>query len=168
MEAQRAITATIVFHSQHWGGAMACGDNHIGRDNLSSDPKGLSATSSELFAAPPAAKGFPRAPESEKWGGKDRQMYYSQGSLNRTEYFIGPDGNLTFAPDRHVHVIHNEKDKEVILVLTDRTQTAKEDPHLNKLILPGNPSGNEVNDAIAAMVKELNDLPRGPEAVIWP
>lgn len=154
---------------------MACGNNHVSRDNLSSGPKDVSAVSNELFAAPPAVTQFPRAPESKRWGGKDQNMFYSrsrtyksQSRPNIVDYFIGPDGNPTFAPDRHIHVIHNEATKEVKLVLTDRTQTEKKDQHGVPIVLPGDPSGNQVNDAIAALIRELNDRPIGPETVTWP
>jgi hypothetical protein len=147
---------------------MACGNNHVGRDDLSSGPKDVSAVTDELFAAPPAVTQFPRAPESKRWGGRDQNMFYSRSKSDIVDYFIGPDGNPTFAPDRHIHVIHNEAAKEVTLVLTDRTQTEKKDQHGVPVILPGNPSGNQGNNAIAALVRELNDRPMGPETVTWP
>jgi hypothetical protein len=92
-------------------------------------------------------------------------MYYSQSNRDTIDYFVGPDGGQTFAPDRHVHVIHKEAENEVQLVLTDRTH--KGEFHSEHVRLP-NPSGNEVNAAIAKLVEKLNARPRGPREVSWP
>lgn len=95
-----------------------------------------------------------------------RDMYYSKSTRDTVEYFVGPDGNKTYSPERHVHVIHDETKKEVRLVLTDRTHPS--DPHVQKLALPGDPSGNEVNEAISKMLETLNNRPSGPHEVRWP
>lgn len=97
-----------------------------------------------------------------------RNMSYSKSSNETVEYFIGPDGTPTFEPERHVHVIHDGKagPGTVKLIITDRTQEG--DPHVQDMVLRDYPSGNEVNAAIAEMVKEMNSIPRGPKAPSWP
>lgn len=99
-----------------------------------------------------------------------RNMSYSKSGRGTAEYFIGPDGTPTFEPERHVHVIHDGEDGTgtVKLQITDRTQTGN--PHMEEqaVVLRGYPSGNEVNAAIAEMVKEMNSIPRGPNEPTWP
>ena len=41
---------------------------------------------------------------------------------HKIDYFVGPNGNPTVDPNRHIHVIHDEKKQEVTLLLTDRTR----------------------------------------------
>lgn len=144
---------------------MACGNNHVSRDYLSSAPKSAPSVVNALFTPPPIVR-LPRAPTSKKWGGKDKQMFYSRGTETKTDYFVGPDGNPTYAPDRHVHVIHDEKSKTVTLLLTDRTH--QKDQHPETVTLRNDPSGNEVNAAIAAMLQVMNDRPKGTNVVTWP
>jgi hypothetical protein len=167
---------------------VACGDGNISRDYLSSEPTDPATTFTRAYVGLPPARAVPAAPvvvrlplapPSKKWGGDDEQMYYSSASgrdyhntdqeltADKTDYFIGPDGKPTVDPNRHVHVIHDERKEEVILVLTDRTQ--KNGPtHVLEVTFPGNPSGNVVNRAIDAMVATLNSIPRGPKSVTWP
>jgi hypothetical protein len=142
---------------------MACGNNHVSRDHLSSQPTSVADTTSKLFGSQPRA--LERAPKSQRWGGRDGQMYYSQSNRETIDYFVGPDGKETFRPDRHVHVIHDEAKHEVRLVLTDRTH--KGEFHSEHVSL-SNPSGNEVNTAIGKLVEKLNARPRGTREVSWP
>lgn len=171
---------------------MACGNGKVSRDYLSSAPADPATLFIRAHLGQPAARAaqdprvvvrLPRAPRSERWGdrkdpdGKDGHMYYSHAQARDkpdqelkagvTDYFIGPDGNPTIDPNRHIHVIHDEKSQEVKLILTDRTQQSKRE-HWLEVTLPGNPSGNQVNKAIDAMVATLNQIPRGPKSVQWP
>jgi hypothetical protein len=167
---------------------MACGNGNISRDYLSSEPTDPASLFTRAYVGLPPARAVPAAPvvvhlppapRSKKWGGKDEQMFYSRAAgrnyhstdqelkADKTDYFIGPNGNPTVDPNRHVHVIHDERKQEVTLVLTDRTQKSGS-PHLLEVTFPGNPSGNQVNRAIDAMVATLNTIPRGPKSVTWP
>lgn len=157
---------------------MACGNGKVSRGYLSSGPTSASSAAQSMFSAPapgPVAPAvvhipaLPRAPQKgDVFNGKklDRDMYYSQSTRDTVEYFVGPDGNKTYSPDRHIHVIHDEAKKEVRLRLTDRTYPG--DPHVEKLDLPGDLSGQQVNDAISKMLETLNNRPRGPREVRWP
>ena len=167
---------------------MACGNGNISRDYLSSEPTdpatlftrayvGLSPT--RAVPAAPVVVRLPPAPPSKQWGGKDTQMFYSRArghsddlrdqdlKADKIDYFIGSNGNPTVDPNRHIHVIHDERKQEVTLVLTDRTQENMPE-HLLEVTLPGNPSGNQVNRAIDAMVATLNAIPGGPKSETWP
>lgn len=121
----------------------------------------------------PGTVRLPRAPMSARWGHRERtddqlkQTYFSAGNRHTVEYFIGPDGNQTFEPERHIHVIHHEQtDKRknwVELILTDRTVNGNShQQHPIKETLLGNPSGQAVNDAIGALLTVMNDRPPGP------
>ena len=141
---------------------MACGNNHVSRDSLSSQPTSGQSQSSALFSG-----SFERAPVSERWG----QMYYSQSQGSEThadtvDYFVDENGRQTFDPKRHVHVIHDEKKQEVRLVVTDRTQ-GPGDPHVEKVTLRGNPSAKDVDSGVQAMLSVLNSRPAGSESVQW-
>ena len=123
----------------------------------------------------------PPAPKSTKFGHKerhgdqDKQMSYSAGSQFTSEEFIGPDGNQTFNPERHVHVIHheqpdNERDHNnwVELILTDRTVDGNHNAqHPIKIQLLGDPSGQEVNNAAGALLAIMNSRPPGKNKVTW-
>ena len=167
---------------------MACGNGNISRDYLSSEPTDPATLFTRAYVGLPPARvvpdapvvvRLPPAPRSKKWGGKDEQMFYSRAAgrdyhnadqelkADKTDYFIGPDGNPTVDPDRHIHVIHDELKKEVTLVLTDRTQESGP-THVLEVTLPGDPSGNQVNKAIDAMVETLNAIPHGLESATWP
>ena len=137
----------------------------------------FSASSTHKASAPPSPKviRLPPAPttqSTEKWAPKDGQMFYSTSRLGKRpnsgtiEYFIGPDGNPNCLPDRHIHVIHNEKRKTVTLRVTDRTQSG--DEHFERLVLDDDPPGNDVNKAIQKMLVKLNDRSPGPNTVQWP
>jgi hypothetical protein len=174
---------------------MACGDGKISRGYLSSAPTDPATLFTRAYVGLPAARAvpaapavvrLPRAPLSEKWGDKEildgkevKQMYYSLArgenvndtgqvpEADVTDYFIGPNGNPTVDPNRHIHVIHDEGKKEVKLILTDRTQENMP-THLLEITLPGDASGNQVKRAINAMLVTLNAIPRGPKSVTWP
>jgi hypothetical protein len=174
---------------------VACGNGKVSMDYLSSAPTDPATLFTRAYVGLPPARAVPAAPivvrlppapPSKKWGGKewhgikDEQMFYSRATgrnfdstdqelnADKVDYFIGPNGNPTVNPNRHIHVIHDERKQEVTLVLTDRTQTKVSNEHLLEVTLPGNPSGNQVNKAIDAMVATLNSIPRGPKSMTWP
>lgn len=169
---------------------MGCGNNEVSREHLSSDPVPVEQVMTDLIkaahVAPRPPVRLPRAPESRRWG-RDRvdgelqevgQMYYygakgesldAEVPASKIDYFIGPDEQPTVDPNRHIHVIHDEKDKTVILVVTDRTWSAnRKDQHPIRMELPDDPPGNVVNQCISALVDVMNALPLGPREEQWP
>jgi hypothetical protein len=99
--------------------------------------------------------------------GKNVQMHYTRNEVSPVEVhgFIGPEGQPTFHPERHLHVIHKEDSKKVVVVMTDRTQTDKRMQHPLEITSRYEPSGQDVNDAIGAMLAVMNSVPRGPGRV---
>jgi hypothetical protein len=153
---------------------MACGGNDITHGDLATGPTSA-ADVAQAAAAFLAEKRSGRsiAPRSEKFGGPDGQMYYSAaaGTLERAdriEYYVGPDGEHTYMPDRHVHVTHRDKDPKhevVIVTITDRTYRGNFHPYED--IILHNPSGREVNKAIEKAVELMNSRPIGPREVTY-
>jgi hypothetical protein len=164
----------------HGGGgdAVACGNGEVSRGYLSSEPTSASSAAQSMFSAPaqepgtPAVVHVPAAPRAPQKGDVvngqkvTRNMYYSKSTQDTVEYFVGPDGNKTYSPDRHVHVIHDETKGEVRVVLTDRTYPGN--PHVDEVPLRGDPTAKQVDDAISKMLETLNNRPRGPQEVRWP
>lgn len=66
--------------------------------------------------------------------------------------FIGSNGDLT-SERPHVHVIHKEKQGEILIQIT-----LQDGSHPDGITLPGDASGNEVNAAIQEMVRRMNKL----------
>ena len=98
-----------------------------------------------------------------------------EATASTVGYFIGSDKQPTIDPNRHVHVIdkeqiiHDEIERSVILVITDRTWSAnRKDQHLFTVEIPDDPPGNVVNQAISALVDIMNMIPRGPREEPWP
>jgi len=126
---------------------VACGNNKISRDYLTSQPASTQSQSDRFFAAL-------RAPETVRVGGKDREAYFSRftSTSNTTEYFLDDKGRKTFDPSRHVHVIHDDGKSEVRMHITDRQDGRT--LHTDHVRLP-RPSGNAVNAAEARLVSIL-------------
>lgn len=86
-----------------------------------------------------ASRSYPRP--SRDWG------YYSKSKGDRIDVFIGRDGDIT-AERPHVHMIQNSPSSDYIFVATDARGR-----HSGERRLPAQASGNEVNAAIAQLLK---------------
>jgi hypothetical protein len=116
---------------------VACGDTDISRETLASQP---------TDSAHPASASYPKAPVKD-----GKQLYYSMHHPNdqTTHQFIDKQGRLTFERP-HVHVVFDEVNHEVRL-----NTTTAEGAHPAKIALPGDPSGNAVNEAIDSLREQL-------------
>lgn len=91
-----------------------------------------------------ARRGYPR-PTRE-----DGYFSESDSAGARIGQFIGPDGNIT-SERPHVHIIHNEREEQIIFIVTQRDGS-----HTNQQYLPITAPGNEVNAMVDRLRRELH------------
>lgn len=126
---------------------MACGNNKISRDYLSSQPASGQSQGDRLFASQ-------AAPDKVSVGGKLVDAYFSQytSSSQTSDYFLNDRGQKTFDPTLHVHVIHDDGKAEVRMLITDRRDGTTQ--HSDRVTLKA-PSGTQVNAAEERLVAIL-------------
>lgn len=142
---------------------LACGNNNVSREYLSSQPASTSQQSQRLFNETQRAEGKATITNS-----KGREMRVNQkysgatGSikdLTKAESihrYLDENRNHTLNTTLHIHERHDEKKGEVHLHITDRRAggSAKHSHHIQLQ----RPSGNDVNKAemkLAAILKEM-------------
>ncbi|CCI52745.1 hypothetical protein BN13_200005 [Nostocoides jenkinsii Ben 74] len=136
---------------------MACGNNHVSRDYLSSPPapakSAASALSKPQVQLPSTAR---RLPEVRIGNQPPRQGFQSRVNTRTgvVDYFIGPDGQQTHEPALHVHVIH-QANGDVTMHITDRQDGTTK--HSTQIELKS-PDGNQVRDAERALAEVLGSL----------
>ena len=113
---------------------MACGNNEVSREGLSSQP-------APLRHPEPA---FPRANGDNQYYSK-YVFHPDRPEEGRLDRFVDKDGQPTIQRP-HVHEIHNQKNNEVIIVLTTTGEKGVKG-HPEERILD-NPSGQEVNETV--------------------
>lgn len=128
---------------------MACGNNHVSREYLSTQPQKASSAARVLEKT--------RLPVVNVDGRGERQAHQSRARVTAEgaetiDYFIGPDGNQTHVPDLHIHVIHNPNG-DVTMEITNRRDKTRS----SKLELQ-QPDGNEVRRAEQALAEILRTL----------
>jgi hypothetical protein len=140
---------------------MACGNNHVTRDYLSSAPSTAAATATAALqrARQSAAAISPTAKVPRGWVSRNYTVLpgTSTRDPNRdfVERMVDKNGNPIAASHYpHIHVIHDENNGLVKAHIT--TSPGR---HSDGVELKGNPSGNVVN----AAVDMLGDILRGLE-----
>jgi hypothetical protein len=118
---------------------MACGNPDVSRDTLGSEPTPPGHPSVPSSHLRPDSAKFPKASE--------KQWYSKYHPKSGIELLINKLGEPTLTYP-HVHVVHDERKNEVRVVLSKGPKN-----HPEKRVLPGDASGNEVNEA----VNELRD-----------
>lgn len=141
---------------------MACGNNHVSRDYLSSSPTSTKSAASALsMPQAQSVSSAQRLPEV-RIGKSRRQGFQSRvttqsGVVDQAgvvDYFIGPDGEQTHEPALHVHVVH-EANGDVTMRITDRQDgTTKRSSQIELK----SPDGNQVRDAERALAEVLRSL----------
>lgn len=136
---------------------MACGNNHVSRAYLSSQPTATSSASKVLKkrltpAQVESAINRQRLPMIIVDGGKPRQAFESRSRNGQVDYFIGPDGKQTHKPDLHLHVIH-KPNGDVTMEITNRRDKTR-----SSQIVLKSPDGNDVRHAELALAEILRSL----------
>jgi hypothetical protein len=132
---------------------MACGNNHVTRGHLSSQPTPVNSASAALSKAQvQAAITKQRLPKISVDGSKPRQAFQSRYSRGQVDYFIGPDGEQTHDPNLHIHVIH-KANSDVTMHITNRRDHTRS----TELALKA-PDGNLVREAELALAEILRSL----------
>ncbi|MDA8046705.1 MAG: hypothetical protein M0Z30_15930 [Actinomycetota bacterium] len=136
---------------------MACGNNHISRGYLTSQP-----TKAQLEGIP-LKNDTRKADKVEilKKSGRRKTVdeYYSQiRSDGAIDYLLDKNRNQTLESKLHIHVIH-EKSGKVVMKITDRRGglRAIEYEPIPPLL---NPSGNEVRAAEVKLARILRKMDR--------
>ena len=121
---------------------MACGNNNVSRSYLSSQPRspqppspGNGSGTKDQKAIPPVT--FPKAKTEKEWYSK-----YNQRGEGEVEVLLDKHGRPTMGYP-HVHIIHDEEKGEVRL-----HNTMAKKGHRDHIVLPGTPTGTEVNAAV--------------------
>lgn len=139
---------------------MACGNNKVSRDYLSSQPTSATSRSQRLFNDTRRARDEQIVLVNSKGEHKLVEERYSNVRRDgAVEYFLDENRNKTLDPKLHVHVIHDERKNEVHLHITDRRGSERA-VHTHKTTLP-HPSGNEVNAAETRLAMILRDMKSG-------
>lgn len=146
--------------SRWWAGEgadrMACGDNNITRDHLSSAPVSLPLPGERLMNETARAEGDVTLKNSRGKEFTTERRYSDLNEYGDIHEFLDENRNKTLNTDLHIHKIHDERKNTVRLVITDR-RGGKAAEHPVKLELTA-PSGNEVNAAEASLAAVLRDL----------
>lgn len=130
---------------------MACGNNHVGRDYLSSQPATSTAKtlgSSEIRAAVERLKLPMVIVDGEEKEGRPSGL----GKDGTIDYYIGPDGRQTHEPGLHAHVFH-KPNGDVTIEITDRNNEARS----SRLVFK-NLDGNQVREAEQALAAIMRTL----------
>lgn len=138
---------------------MACGNNHVTRDYLSSVPSTAAATATAALqrARQSAAAVSPTAKVPRGWVSRNYTVLpgTSTRDPNRdfVERMLDKDGKpVAGSVYPHIHVLHDEiKGVAKVHITTSRGK------HSDGVVLKGNPSGNVVN----AAVDRLGDILKG-------
>lgn len=137
-------------------GRVACGNNKVSREYLSSQPSPTAQQAIRLFNETARAEGKVAVTNSR---GREQLVERKYSDIRRDgsiHYFLDENRNQTLNEKLHVHVRHDEKKGEVQLHVTDRRGGGPaQQSHSTTLRAP---SGNEVNAAEARLAAILRDM----------
>lgn len=139
---------------------MACGNTHVTRAELSSQPSSPQQQGERLFNETRRAEGRVQVQDARgRWMTPDRKYsdLREDGQIHR---FLDENRNATLDAALHIHVVHDERNGVVSMQITDR-RGALPATHVGGISLKA-PSGNEVNEAEAHLATILQTMRSGP------